>query len=250
MRPLSVVLFLAVPLAGAVACGTSATNPRIPRGEPLPESAAPSASASSAPVEIAPRPPNEKNVSLRPSALSASLSAIGLDAKHLVPLASMSLDQKKKLMPLFVQSLGYGAKGDGASGCTGCHTADFKAETTNKAIARQMYDRWSVGLEVEGGGAVFCDSCHDGRAKVIDRSDTPALKAFMKAEYQDKLQAHDGAGASCATCHGTDLEIAIFEKVWKVPMPPSAEPIAPPPTKEAAPPEAPPKKKSGKKHKK
>ena len=231
MRPPTSTLAFALVVSAAAACGTTAKNPSIPRGDvALPQ---PTASASTA-TPVAPpsaRPAGEKNVSFRPSTHDADLRAIGLDPKKLVPLASMTIDQKKKLMPLFVSSLGYAsgsAAGSNGQGCAGCHTADFEAETTNKAIARQMFDRWSVGLESEGGGTVFCDSCHDGRAKVIDRGDSEALRAFMKTEYQDKLEKHDGEGASCATCHGKDLEIEIFAKVWHVPAAPRAIPSAAP----------------------
>ncbi len=199
----------------------------------LPETAAPiavvTASASASPPIEAPmqvRPHGEKNTSVVPSRFDREISALGLDPKKLPRFASMTLDQKKGLMPLFAKSLGYAKEGD--PGCSGCHVvSDYRRETRNRALSRQMYDRWSVGLEVftpsvgvqpqkTVGVTLFCDSCHEAKPKVLDRSDTAALKTFMKVEYGDKLLRRDEQPTSCATCHGEDLEISIFDKLWKI----------------------------------
>jgi hypothetical protein len=227
--------FLALPSALATlaaACGPVAQNGAHPMLD-LPETAAPiavlTASASASPPIEAPmqvRSHGEKNTSVVPSRFDRELSALGLDPKKLPPFASMTLDQKKGLMPLFAKSLGYAKAGD--EGCSGCHVVgDYKVETRNRALSRQMYDRWSVGLEVftpslgvqpqkTVGVTLFCDSCHEAKPKVLDRSDTAALKTFMKAEYGDKLLRRDEQPTSCATCHGEDLEISIFDKLWKI----------------------------------
>lgn len=226
----------------AAACGPAAVNQPHPIEGLLPEpqetSAAPVVSAApELPPEVK-RSGNQKNTTLVPSRFGRELSALGLDPAKLPKLASMTREQKKGIMPLFAKSLGYEKEGD--PGCGGCHVAGhFESETRNRALAREMYDRWSTGFDVYQAAAasgerhdaapttLFCDSCHDKKPKALDRSDPAALKEFMKAEYAQKLIAKNETAASCASCHGSDLELSIFDKVWKIPAAPGAAPAAP-----------------------
>ena len=231
MLGLSRRLALAGLVAGsAAACGPVATNGAHPMldlptssAQPSVASASPSATPPDAPFPVRPR--GEKNTSVVPSRFDKEISALGLDPRKLPLFASLTLEQKKGLMPLFAKSLGYAKDGD--PGCAGCHVAgDYKLPTRNRGLSRQMYDRWSVGLEIDlgsqavgptrpSGATLFCDSCHESKSKVLDRSNADVLKAFMKAEYEGKLLRRDELPMSCATCHGDELEIAIFDKVWK-----------------------------------
>ena len=104
----------------------------------------------------------------------------------------MDMSKKKKLMPFFVKALGM-------SGCDGCHVAgDFKAATHNKQMASSMWSHFVQRSRAKGGGAMFCDSCHQGKQKLFDRSDKKALSKFMIANYQDKLAARRQEGSQLA----------------------------------------------------
>ncbi len=212
------------------ACGPVATND-LHSAPPLPPLPDASASASTTPETPPPapivRPAGEKNTSVAASVMGRELAKIGIDPAKPPKLGAMTPEQKKAIMPLFARALGYERPGD--PGCTGCHRAgDYRAETRQKAIARQMYDRFSVDFEVflgsewaDARGAepplVFCDSCHASAPKTLDRGETTEVRAFMQAEYVGKLSRRDQKATDCATCHGEELELSIFDRVWKVP---------------------------------
>ena len=63
---------------------------------------------------------------------------------------------------------------------------------------------------------MFCDSCHQGKAKVLNRSDLKAVGKFMDEEYVGHLARTDKKDHGCATCHGDTMEMKIFEKSWQV----------------------------------
>ena len=124
-----------------------------------------------------------------PSKMIADIKAIGIDLANPGDLAKMDMSKKKKLMPFFVKALGM-------SGCDGCHVAgDFKAATHNKQMASSMWNHFVKDLRANGGGAMFCDSCHQGKQKLLDRSDKKALSKFMIANYEDKLAARRQEGS-------------------------------------------------------
>jgi hypothetical protein len=150
------------------------------------------------------------NTDIVPSKMVADIKAIGIDLAKPGDLAKMDMSKKKKLMPFFVKALGM-------SGCEGCHVAgDFKAPTHNKQMASGMWNHFVRDLRAKGGGAMFCDSCHQGKQKLLDRSDKKALAKFMTANYQDKLDRADQKEHSCTTCHSDPFEGKVFAKVWKV----------------------------------
>ena len=66
------------------------------------------------------------------------------------------------------------------------------------------------------GGALFCDSCHQGNEHLLAREDKDALNKFMSANYEGKLSRADGEDHGCGTCHGDAFETKIFEKMWKI----------------------------------
>ena len=113
------------------------------------------------------------------------------------PLGETSEAQRAAVMETFTRALGVG--------CRECHGDDYTAETPNVRIARQMWDRFVRGLGRRDGGALYCDSCHAGRATFLDRSDARvdgALGHWMQASYVAPLVRRDGAPHDCATCHG------------------------------------------------
>lgn len=151
---------------------------------------------------------------LQASTMLAELEATGIPLSKLQPLAKMSLEEKKKLMPLFQKALGF-------KDCGGCHVGgsdgfDFKTETHHKKIARGMWDHFVVPLRDAQGANVFCDSCHAGKVEVLNRSNHEDLMAFMKTQYVGQLRRADGQDHTCATCHGKPMVPQIFVKLWGV----------------------------------
>ena len=74
-----------------------------------------------------------------------------------------------------------------------------------------------VGLRDDKGGPVFCDTCHAGSAKILNRSDKDAVRKFMAENYEGKFTRADGKKHTCRTCHGNYLLPNILEGIWKVP---------------------------------
>jgi hypothetical protein len=186
-----------------------ASAPVAPTASAMPPVAAPSASAA-APSAPAPESGPTANVDIVPSKMIADIKAIGIDLDKGVDLSKLDASKKKKIMPFFVKALGM-------SGCDGCHVAgDFKAPTHNKAMAEAMWGNFVTDLKMKGGGALFCDSCHQGKQKVLARGDKKALAAFMQSNYEDKLQRTNKKSHGCETCHSDPFEGKIFAKLWKV----------------------------------
>lgn len=205
--------------ATAAACGSPPPADAPPQGTPAPTSAptaAPTAAPTSlptpAPTSAAPaNPAADRNVALATSKLVEDMKKIGIDFKKAATLEKLSGPEKKKLMPLFTKALGFGS-------CTGCHApGDFKKDTRNLKITRQMWEHFVVPLRDEKGGQIFCDSCHDGKSKLLDRSDKKGVAAFMERDYEHKLTRVDAKANECSTCHGEAMETKIIEKLWKIP---------------------------------
>ena len=126
-----------------------------------------------------------------PTQLDKKLVALGLDPAHLPPLDRLQPNVLRKVMKLFVQSLGVQ--------CTTCHSDDdFGAPTPQKAIATHMWNDIVRRIQRSDGGPVFCDSCHQGRSKLLDRH----LAAPGQAEFLDILRALDEIGRRSS---GTDV---------------------------------------------
>jgi len=145
------------------------------------------------------------------SKLLEDVKKVGIDLAKAPDIGKLPMDKKKKVMPILQKALGYDA-------CTGCHVeGDMKAETHNKKVAREMWNHFVVGLRDEKGGPLFCDSCHNGKNKVLNRGDKEAVKKFMETEYEGKLSRSDKKEHACSTCHGESMEVAIIDKLWKIP---------------------------------
>ena len=77
-----------------------------------------------------------------------------------------------------------------------------------------MWDEFVFKLAVQDGqqGApLFCDSCHQGRTLLLDRTDKKALAKWMDANFVDKLKRRDGNGTECETCH-VNMEMKLLTK--------------------------------------
>jgi hypothetical protein len=224
LRPAVAHTALALSLATAffAACGGGAPNAATPISKteattadggaaPLPNvKTAPAETA--APAPAAPEKPVAPTTSIAvgSSQMLGELKAIGIDPAHPGDLGKIEMSKKKKLMKLFVKSLGMAS-------CEGCHVpGDFKADTHNKKLATSMWDHFVKGLKAKSGEPVFCDSCHQGHTQLLVRDDKKALSQFMKANYEDKLERSDKKDHSCGTCHSDPFEGKVFAKLWKI----------------------------------
>jgi hypothetical protein len=203
------------------ACGSPPPAAR-PEVSPAPgsTSAAPVASASGSPAatpsgsgtaSVAPKPElPDHNTHIRASTQLAGVQQIGVDLRK--PLSTLTNAKKKELMKLFVTSLGY-------EGCEGCHVGDdYEKETRNVKITRKMWETFVMPLRDAQGGTLFCDSCHAGKAKPLDRANMDALQKLMETDYQGKLTRADKKEHDCSTCHGAGAqpEPKIIEKLWGI----------------------------------
>jgi hypothetical protein len=171
-----------------------------------PDGAKPDAGKPDAPPAAAAK----KSTPIRASAMLEDAKKAGLDLKKIPDFDKMPLATKKKLMPLFQKAMGY-------ADCQGCHVKDdYKAETRHLKITRGMWKHFVVEVRDEKGGAVFCDSCHEGSDKNLDRSDRKAMEKFMEDEYEHKLTRADKKEMECTTCHTDTMEMKIIEKVWGI----------------------------------
>jgi hypothetical protein len=221
-------LFLFITLALAAACGgaqtPSPTEPTTPGGGPsaTPTSTAPAgtgtamtsppaggdAGATTAPPTTPPA--GAKTKAIAPTEMGPALKELGLDVKNLPPLNKIPPDKIRKVMGTFTKALG--------TQCTGCHDGDdFKKATPNKKLASRMWNEFVRGYTMEGGGAVYCDSCHSGKTTFLVRD--PGLKElskWMDENFVSKMKktSPPGAAHSCETCHGDPIE-GKFLHNWK-----------------------------------
>ncbi len=152
-----------------------------------------------------------KSTPVQATKMEAELKKIGINLKKIPELEKLTSAQKKKVMPLLQKSLGYDT-------CQGCHAeGDFKKETRDMKVAREMWRNFVVPLRSENGGTLFCDSCHSGDEHVLNRSDRKAMQEFMEEEYEHKLSRADKQDMECGTCHGDTMELKIIEKLWSIP---------------------------------
>ncbi|MDI1435989.1 cytochrome c3 family protein [Polyangium sorediatum] len=187
-----------------------ATDAKPEGGDAKPGDAKPADTGTGGTAATPPAAAGKPSTNLRQSQLLEDIKKIGLAPDKLQDLPKIGLAQKKKLMPLFQKALGY-------KDCNGCHVeGDFKAETRKIKITRGMWKNFVVGLRDEKGGALFCDSCHDGNEHVLNHADKKALETFMDEQYEDKLTRADKKDMECGTCHGDPFEGDIITKVWGI----------------------------------
>jgi hypothetical protein len=133
------------------------------------------------------------------STMASDLQALGLDPKNLPPLHKLEPDKLRKVMRTFTRTLG--------ARCADCHNeSDFAAPTPMKKIAAGHWDEFVRKLTTDTGAPVYCDSCHQGRSKLLDRTDKKALGTWMDANFVDHFKRRDGNEHGCETCHGDPFE--------------------------------------------
>jgi hypothetical protein len=187
-----------------VACGAPVEAPRV----------APSVALATPAVTEYVGPPRGHGAmpGVRASRMAASLSAAGLDIANLPPLETLAPGPKQRVMRTFSEALGLP--------CVGCHAEDdFTADTRRKRVTKRMWNEIVRVLRTTEGGAVYCDSCHDGAMFHLDRHDTHGVAAYMSEMMVDKLARIDGRPHDCTTCHGDPPDFFVLATWKKTPAP-------------------------------
>lgn len=181
--------------------GTSATAPTA-----QPSSSAASAASSAPAASSVPPPSLSAPIELKapiPTAFADDLKALGLDAANLPRMNRLPPKTLRGVMKLFAKSLGVK--------CGDCHQeGDFAAPTRRKKVASKMWDEFAAKLSFDDGTPLFCDSCHQGRTKQLDRTDKKALSSWMDVSFVKKLKRKDGGEHGCETCHGSDWDMTFL----------------------------------------
>lgn len=201
-------LALALSLAGAAAACTSETTTKGTETAPTD----PAAPATDEPaITPSKTPPLRETIDAK---VTSTLEAAGIDVNHPGDLEDLLSSQSKlkAVMTSFTIALG--------TTCTGCHVGsgsriDYEAETPNKNIAKKMWSEFVRKLQKKDGGAIYCDSCHQGKMTFLDRADDRSLGAWMQENFVVKLARTDGAAHACTTCHGDPFSGDILAKFAK-----------------------------------
>jgi len=145
---------------------------------------------------------------IQKSAMADKLREAGLDPAHLPRIEKIEHSKLSRVMNTFTASLGIK--------CKDCHADDFKAWTPNKHIAAHMWNDLVLGLSPAGQdgdmGPLYCDSCHQGKSKLADRSNPDALRAAMNDVYVGTLTRTDGKPHGCPTCHGEPFDPKVLTR--------------------------------------
>ncbi|MDB4936622.1 MAG: hypothetical protein JWP87_3594 [Labilithrix sp.] len=158
-----------------------------------------SGSVSVPPAGTAPAAPVGPMKPIAASAFAEDLKKLGIDPLKPQPLNKLSPDTIRKLMPTFAKSLGVK--------CDACHdTNNFKTWTPKKRVASKMWQEFVVGMQMDDGTPLYCDSCHGGKQDFLDRTDKKALSGWMDTNYVKKLRRSDKKEHSCEQCHGDPFE--------------------------------------------
>ena len=202
-------LALALSLAGAAAACTSETTttkgtetaPTDPTTPPTDEPA----------ITPSKTPPLREKID---ADVTSTLKAAGIDVNNPGDFEDLLSSQSKlkAVMTSFTIALG--------TTCTGCHEGsgsrvDYEAETPKKNIAKKMWSEFVRKLQKKDGGAIYCDSCHQGKMTFLDRADDRSLGAWMQENFVAKLARTDGAEHACTTCHGDPFSGDILAKFAK-----------------------------------
>ncbi|MBX3192467.1 MAG: hypothetical protein KF819_36085 [Labilithrix sp.] len=197
MKPSSLHLLLALSLATLAACSGAgdAGAPSAPASTPEAPADPPASDA----------PPIRETID--PTIVS-SLKNAGVDVEKL-PDSIAAVGGERQLtavMRSFTSALG--------TTCDGCHgerngRIDYELETSNKRVARKMWSDFVSRLQRADGGAIYCDSCHQGKMKFLVRDQ--ATPTWMKANFVEKLARRDGQAHDCATCHGEPFNEGFVE---------------------------------------
>jgi hypothetical protein len=210
-------------LVACAACGGAAGGAAPSQVPPAPSSAeSPTTVGSGTPTEptaagagsaSTPTGPTPAAVEMKapsPTAMADDLRALGLDAKNLPPIEKLEPRTLRGVMKLMARSLGVK--------CGDCHQeGDFAAPTRRKKVAAHMWDEFAAKMAFDtgagggAGGALFCDSCHQGRVQLLDRRDKKVLSKWMDDSFVAKLVQKDGKSMECETCH-VDMDMHFLAK--------------------------------------
>ncbi len=200
-------LALALSLAGAAACTSETTT--APKGTATdPTTTTPTDEPAITPSKT---PPLREAIDAQ---VTSTLKAAGIDVNAPGDFEDLLSSQSKlkAVMTSFTIALG--------TTCTGCHEGsgnrvDYEAETPKKNIAKKMWSEFVRKLQKKDGGAIYCDSCHQGKMTFLDRADDRSLGAWMQDHFVAKLARSDGAEHACTTCHGDPFSGDIVAKFAK-----------------------------------
>jgi hypothetical protein len=130
-----------------------------------------------------------------PTTFGTKLGALGLDVQNLPALHDLDSSTKLSVMQTFTDTLGVQ--------CGACHTeGDYAAPTPQQDVATQAWEDIVRKLAIaDGGGPLYCDSCHRGTFHFLDRSNRAALQTWMQTNFVEKLQRKDGEPMACSACH-------------------------------------------------
>lgn len=206
------LLATALALASLTACASgsgSSAGPTPVAGEGT--SAAPAGTSGEAPHAHPKAGPTKPLVATQHA---QALASLGLDPNALPELDKLTPEQLRKVMGLFTKSLGVD--------CKFCHKGgDFKAPTEHKKLAERMWNEWVHGMKLSDPAnptaaqtPVFCDSCHQGSAEFLDKSNHDELAKWMKTQFVERMHPASGAAMSCETCHGKPFDGDFLEK-WE-----------------------------------
>jgi hypothetical protein len=210
-------LFTALAIA---ACGGAQ---QLPGPGPVPTNTAPTASVPPPPPTTTAPTPTTTGTAQNPPApafqgpmkspmatqMTSDLQGLGIDVKAAPELSKLEPKKLRAVMQLFTKALGVK--------CGDCHQeGDFGAPTVRKAIAEGMWNNYVRQLAMADGSALFCDSCHQGRLILLDRSDKKALSKWMDENMEHKLKRKDGKEHECSSpqCHGSDMEMHFLHEKW------------------------------------
>lgn len=201
VRTSTTTTFLFLTLLAAACGGGQAPSPGSPQ---------PSASGETPQGSTSSPASGGGNKPLVATQYAESLTGMGLDANALPEMNKLTPEQLRKVMGLFTKSLGVD--------CKFCHKGgDFKAPTEHKQVATRMWNEWVHGTKLATAGAegpIFCDSCHQGKAEFLDKSNHEELAGWMKAQLVERMHKTSGAPMSCETCHGKPFDGDFLDK-WE-----------------------------------
>lgn len=147
----------------------------------------------------------------RASAMAADLESLRLDVNALPPIEKLEPTALRGVMKLLARSLGVK--------CAHCHQdGDFAAPTPQKRVAAKMWDEFVVKLAMADSSPLFCDSCHQGRVKQLDRGDKKRLARWMDDNFVHGLNRKDAVDHACETCH-VDMDMTFLTQ-WRAPSSP------------------------------
>jgi len=148
------------------------------------------------------------------STLLADLTKAKVDVRGDLSAQVAEKTTRDAIMKSFTKALGVG--------CDGCHKksgtqVDYSAETPEKNVTALMWKNWVGQGSFKDGSPLYCDSCHQGTKKFLDRTNDTQLGAWMRANFAAKLLQADDKPFECRTCHGSPFKGDFLTEWEKTP---------------------------------